>query len=149
MNTLRALSLAATLGTLLAAILGRAVRAYGASLSVPDWPLFEGRALPSKLNLEVGLETSHRLTVMAVGVVVVAMAVVSFREGGRVRFVCLSLLGLLLVTALIGGLSVLYKLPRYMAVVDEALALALLTSLTALTAWLYRGEAERSGSAIS
>lgn len=104
MRVLRTLSLAATLGTLLAAMLGRAVRAYGASLSVPDWPLFNGRVLPSEMNLEVALETSHRLVVMTVDVTMVAMAVVSCREGGRVRLICLSALAVLLVTALVGGL---------------------------------------------
>ena len=148
-KALRALSLAATLGTLLAAVLGRAVRAYGASLSVPDWPLFNGRALPSELSLEVALETSHRLVVMTVGIIMVAMAVVSLREGGRVRLICLSLLALLLVTATVGGLSVLYKLPKYMAVVDEALALAVLTALAALTTWLYTGEPEAAGAAAA
>ncbi len=144
MKALRTLSLAATLGTLLAAMLGRAVRAYGASLSVPDWPLFEGRALPKKLTFEVALETSHRLVVMVVGILTVAMVVVSFREGGRVRTMCLALLALLLVTALVGGLTVLYKLPKYVAVIDEALAVALLTALSALTTWLYTGQPEQA-----
>ncbi len=140
MKALRTLSLAATTATLLAAVLGRAVRAYGASLSVPDWPLFGGRAFPKELNRDVALETSHRLTVMTVGVLVLAMAVVSFREGGRVRFVSLGLLAVLLVTAVVGGMTVLYKLPKYMAVVDEGLALAVLTALTVLTTWLYSAE---------
>jgi heme A synthase len=143
LKTLRMLSLSATAGTLLAAMLGRAVRAYGASLSVPDWPLFEeGRVFPGKLSRDVALETAHRFTVMTVGALVVAMAVVAFREGGRVRLVTLSLLALLLLTALVGGLTVLYQLPKYVAVVDEALALALLTALTALTTWLYLGGRE-------
>ncbi len=140
MRALRTLSLAATTATLLAAVLGRAVRAYGASLSVPDWPLFGGRVFPKELNRDVALETSHRLTVMTVGVLVLAMAVVSFREGGRVRFVSLGLLAVLLVTAVVGGMTVLYKLPKYMAVVDEGLALAVLTALTVLTTWLYSAE---------
>ncbi len=140
MKTLRTLSLAATTATLLAAVLGRAVRAYGASLSVPDWPLFGGRVFPKELNRDVALETSHRLTVMTVGVLVLAMAVVSFREGGRVRLVSLGLLSLLLVTSAVGGMTVLYKLPKYMAVVDEGLALAVLTALTVLTTWLYASE---------
>lgn len=145
-KALRTLSLAATIGTLLAAMLGRAVRAYGASLSVPDWPLFEGRAFPKKLDRDIALETSHRLVVMTVGVLVVAMAVVSLREGGRVRLICLSLLAVLLVTALVGGLSVLHKLPKYVAVIDEALALALLTALTVFTTWLYVGKLEETTS---
>ena len=140
MKALRTLSLAATTATLLAAVLGRAVRAYGASLSVPDWPLFGGRAFPKELNRNVALETSHRLTVMTVGILVLAMVVVSFREGGRIRFVSLGLLGVLLVTAAIGGMTVLYKLPKYMAVVDEGLALAVLTALTAVTTYLYATE---------
>jgi heme A synthase len=142
MKALRMLSMAATLGTLLAAVLGRAVRAYGASLSVPDWPLFEGRAFPEKLSRDVALETAHRLTVMTVGALVVAMVVVSFREGGRVRLISLALLATLLLTALIGGLSVLYRLPKCVAVVDEALALVLLTALTALTTWLHFGASD-------
>ena len=77
---------------------------------------------------------------------VVAMTVVSLRESGRVRLICLSVLATLLVTALVGGLSVLYKLPRYVAVVDEALALALLTALTVLTTWLYTREPEQARS---
>ncbi len=140
MKALRTLSLAATTATLLAAVLGRAVRAYGASLSVPDWPLFGGRVFPKDLNRDVALETSHRLTVMTVGILVLAMAVVSFREGGRVRFVSLGLLALLAATAAVGGMTVLHKLPKYVAVVDEGLALCLLTALTVLTTWLYASE---------
>ena len=140
MKALRTLSLAATTATLLAAVLGRAVRAYGASLSVPDWPLFFGRAFPKQMSRDIALETSHRLTVMTAGILVMAMVIVSFRESGRVRFISLSLLALLLATATVGGLTVIRKLPRYMAVVDEGLALAVLTSLTVLTTWLYASE---------
>lgn len=136
MRSIRVLSLAGSLVTLLVMVLGRIVRVTGASMACPDWPLCNGALVP-EMNLLVFLEFTHRLMVLGVAVITVAIVVVAWRHGGGLRAYTLGCLVLLFTTAIVGGLSVLYPLGPAGAALDQALAQMAFASLVALTTWCY------------
>ncbi len=81
---LRAQRLATGFGALVAAtfcliVLGALVRAHGAGLACPDWPLCFGQLVPS-MNLKVGFEWSHRALAGSVGLAFLALAFLALRE---------------------------------------------------------------------
>jgi protoheme IX farnesyltransferase len=79
MALLRRLATASAIGTLALVTIGGVVRATGSGLGCPDWPRCFGRWLPP-LRFQSLIEYSHRLTAVAVGVLVVATAWVAWRR---------------------------------------------------------------------
>ncbi len=117
-------------------VVGALVRAHGAGLSCPDWPLCHGELVPS-FDARVALEWGHRLLAgsLSLGVAALAFAVLR-RRALRARFgrslaLVFALLGLQVV---LGGLTVLLGLAPWTVtahlVTGNAFALAL--------AWLAR-----------
>lgn len=117
-------------------VIGALVRAHGAGLSCPDWPLCRGQLVPS-FDARIALEWGHRLLAgtLSLGVAALAFAVLRRRElrarFGRALAIVFALLG---VQVLLGGLTVLLGLAPWTVtahlVIGNAFALAL--------AWLAR-----------
>ena len=74
----RAFALLVALTTALI-VLGALVRAHGAGLACPDWPLCFGTLVP-RMNLEVAFEWSHRLVAGSMSLGFVALAAATARD---------------------------------------------------------------------
>jgi heme A synthase len=74
----------AVAGTLVVIAVGAYVRGEAAGLVFPDWPLMDGRLVPRIGSGPAGLHFAHRVLALAVGVLVLLVAVRARRErGGR------------------------------------------------------------------
>ena len=122
MRFVKVLSTVAALGAFAVIVLGKIVHVTGASTSIPDWPLAFGRLVPTMTPL-VFWEWSHRLAVLIVFATMVALIVCGIRVSGRLALYCLVSLLMLLVPAVIGGLSITHPLHWTLIVVDHAFAM--------------------------
>jgi cytochrome c oxidase assembly protein subunit 15 len=89
-------------------VLGALVRAHGAGLACPDWPLCFGELLP-EMDLKVGFEWSHRLVAGSVSLIFLGLGIALLRRpelrrsAGRLYGVTG---GLLLAQVILGALTV-------------------------------------------
>ena len=126
-------------------MIGALVRAHGAGLSCPDWPLCHGQVVPD-FDAKIALEWGHRAIAgtLSLGVAALAAVVLGRREL-RARFAAplLVVVGLLGVQVVLGGLTVLLGLAPWTVtahlLVGNSFALGL--------AWLSRDLAEAAADA--
>lgn len=144
MRSVRLLSTVAAVGTFLVIVFGKIVRVTGASTSIPDWPLAFGRLVPQMTPL-VFWEWSHRLLVLVVFITVAALIVRAFWLPGRLRLYCSMSLGLLVITAVIGGLSILHPMHWAYAALDQAFAMLFFASVVGLAVWSHLVELDAQG----
>ena len=86
---------------------GAFVRLKNAGLSCPDWPLCYGQLLPPA-GYEIALETGHRLVAALVGLLIITITLVSFRQHSKylIRGLALFSLVLVCIQGIIGALTV-------------------------------------------
>jgi len=153
-DTTRALQrLAAGFGALVAVtaaliVLGALVRAHGAGLACPDWPLCFGEWIP-RMDVRVAFEWSHRALAGSVSLVFAGLALATWRQPSlRSATRGMLILGALLlaVQILLGALTVWKLLASWTVtahlVTGNAFALVLL--LTALSLWESAQPRERT-----
>lgn len=101
------------LATYVLLIVGGLVHATGSSLACPDWPLCHGSLMPEMVN-GVEFEHSHRLVAGTVAIMTCVLAVLVARDRAQRALRPLAFVAPLLVLAqaVLGGLTVLFKLPR-------------------------------------
>lgn len=114
-------------------MLGGFVHSSGSSLACPDWPLCYGQVFP---RMEGGIlfEHSHRLLAAAVGVLTIVVTVLAWRAGARdrtMRWLGVAALALVIFQGVLGGLTVIYRLP--MAVSTSHLATSMVFFGTIVT----------------
>lgn len=96
---------------------GALVKSFDAGLSVPDWPTTYGQNMFSyPYEMWIGgifFEHAHRLVASGVGVLTIGLALLTlFLESRRwVKALAMGALGLVIVQGLLGGLTVLLRLP--------------------------------------
>jgi heme A synthase len=93
--------------------LGGFVRATGAGLSCPDWPLCYGRVVPHTIADGIAQEVGHRYFASGITLFTIWISVIAYRQRAEFpRFWKVSnfLIFLLVVQIVFGGLTVLMKL---------------------------------------
>jgi heme A synthase len=135
---LKILAPASVVGVFLLLVVGGIVSATGSGLGCPDWPLCHGQLIPDFNNREVFIEWSHRLVASLVGLLVLATAIVAWRE--KMRLVAGLSLFLLLAQARLGGLTVKLELTSpEVTTAHLALGFALFAVLVIINALANRG----------
>jgi heme A synthase len=117
--------------TLALMVMGTVVFATGSSLACPDWPLCRGSFFPAMTG-GIALEHTHRL--MAAGVITLLVTLffrVRRRDAGTRRLVGAAC-ALVALQAILGGLTVLYRLPPAISVTHLATSMTLLAVLVVL-----------------
>ena len=114
------LTSAMTLGLI---FVGGLVTSTGSGLAVPDWPLSFGQVFPPMVG-GVFYEHGHRLVAAFVGMLTVTLVVLLSRWEPRawVRWFAGGALLAVLLQGLLGGLTVLWRLPTVVSVTHACLA---------------------------
>jgi heme A synthase len=132
------LSLVASILTIGLITYGAWVRASGSGLGCPDWPLCEGSIVPT-LEGDTAIEFGHRVFAGVTMLLVAASAWVAWRARAIDPLLMKTLVGalaLILVQAVLGGITVLTELNGDVRLAHLAIAL---TTLALLTAGAIRG----------
>lgn len=134
-------ALATAAATLALMVMGSLVHGTGSSLACPDWPLCHGTFFPEMAH---GVEFEHTHRLMAAGVVVlVASLLWRTRRGPDLvaRALVGAGVGLVLVQAALGGLTVLYRLPPAVSIAHLATSMSFLSLMVLVAVRLWpRGE---------
>src|SRR5579859_2601545 len=127
MTFIRRIAWAATAVTYFLIALGGTVLATGSGLSCPDWPLCYGQAYSSG-TYHVFLEQFHRFTAATVSVLIVLLVIsiiVWARKDHALLALAIAAPILLAVQIVLGGLTVLWKLPPQIIMAHLGTALAI------------------------
>jgi heme a synthase len=131
--------------------LGGLVTSTGSGLAVPDWPLSFGQVFP-EMTGGVLFEHGHRLAASAVGCLTLALAlwVVSAESRSGVRALGLLALFAVVLQGILGGVTVLYKLPLAVSVTHACLAqvffcLTVVLALVTSRSWTEAAAVPASG----
>jgi heme A synthase len=131
----RRLVTASFIVTYLLIILGGWVRISGSGLGCgDDWPLCNGRLIPSLEDPATVIEWGHRLVAALVSIFVVAIAAWAFLKRGspgwRRRYrTSLWVVGLLAIQVMLGAITVWLELPSWSVVLHLGTAMAFLVIL--------------------
>ncbi|HEV8701300.1 MAG TPA: COX15/CtaA family protein [Candidatus Polarisedimenticolia bacterium] len=127
-------ALLCTLATLLLLLAGGLVTSTGSGLAVPDWPLSFGRVFPPMTG-GVLFEHGHRLVAACVGLLTLGLALWFHRRERRpwVRRLAYAAVGTVFAQGLLGGLTVLLRLPPSVSVLHACLAQGFFCIVVVLT----------------
>ena len=111
------------LATVVLLAAGALVTSTGSSLAVPDWPLAYGQFFPPMVG-GILYEHGHRLVASTVGLLTIAVALWMWRFEPRawVRWLGAGALGLIVMQGVLGGITVLYLLPKAISISHALLA---------------------------
>ncbi|MSP59958.1 MAG: heme A synthase [Myxococcales bacterium] len=122
LQTARRLAITTACATFGLLLIGGLVHNTRSSLACPDWPLCFGSAFPKMVG-GVFYEHSHRLAATTVGLLTVALAVLLGLRGRRMLWLGLGAVGLVVFQGVLGGLTVIYRLPTMVSTSHLAVSL--------------------------
>ena len=156
MKTIRNLAFTACGASYLLIVLGGWVRITGSGMGCgDDWPLCNGRIIPPLSDPATFIEWSHRLVALIVSALVVALAVVAYRQRlapgvsdrtGPLRPAAWAV-ALMVVQVMLGAVTVWLELPPASVIMHLGTAMAMLAALmvAGLRAGAYRVEMPATG----
>jgi len=124
--------------------LGGTVRVSDSGLSCPDWPLCYGRPYAPP-EIHALLEESHRYTASIVSILIIALAIIALiwaRKEKQVLIPALMAPFFLVIQIVLGGLTVLWKLPPTIITAHLGTALAIFAMV--ITVAVMSGKAKPS-----
>lgn len=130
-------ALATAVATFVLLLVGGLVNPTGSSLACPDWPLCHGSAFP-EMKGGVLYEHSHRLVASGVGLMTVVLGVLLWRD--RKRALAAVVVAMVVTQGVLGGLTVLLKLPPQISIAHLGLSMAFFVFLI----YLATGAGERA-----
>lgn len=109
--------------TLLLVVAGGLVTSNDAGLSVPDWPLSYGKLMP-KMEGGIFFEHGHRMVATTVGMLTIGLALWMARAEKRrwLRRLGWIALGAVILQGLLGGMTVIFMLPKPVSISHACLA---------------------------
>ncbi len=130
------LAVSLAFGTLSLIFIGGLVTSTHSGLAVPDWPLSYGRLMPPMVG-GILFEHGHRMVASAIGFITVVMAIVfTLKETRRwVKAAAWAAVGLVVLQGVLGGLTVLFLLPKAVSIAHACMAQTFLCLTTALAVW--------------
>ncbi len=141
MKSLRLLSFVSAGFAYAVIVIGFIVRITGSGMGCgDDWPTCNGQVIPTFTSAEVVIEFGHRLAVIGLSLLVLAVVAVALARraepgamgrGGTIRPAMLAL-GLLILQSLLGALAVKLELPPHTVVLHLGTGLALLATFVVL-----------------
>ncbi len=126
-STTRRFAFATAVATFVLLLVGGLVNPTGSSLACPDWPLCHGSAFP-EMTGGVLYEHTHRLVATGVGVMTLVLGALLWRDGRRGLGV--GIVAMVVLQGVLGGLTVIYKLP--MPITMSHLGLSMIFFVTLL-----------------
>ena len=114
---------------------GGLVTSMGAGLAITDWPLAYGKLIPPWVG-GIRYEFAHRVIAAVVALMVGVLAAWTLRAENRlwVKRLAVGAFAAVLLQALLGGLTVLFRLPTAVSIAHAGLAQLFLGSLVVLAA---------------
>jgi len=121
--TLHRYALVVAVATAVLLFVGALVTSTGSALAVPDWPLSFGQVFP-RMTGGVLFEHGHRMVAATVGLLTVVLAVWLWRAEPRrwVRRLGFAALAAVVLQGVLGGVTVLLRLPVAVAMAHAGLA---------------------------
>lgn len=134
----RRLALITTALTWVLILAGGVVHSTDSGLACPDWPLCYGSLFP-EMKGGVLFEHTHRLIAGTVALLTLFTTVLVWRryKTRSLRALSLSAFLLVLFQAILGGLTVIFRLPTLVSTAHLAISMIFLSILTILTYKLY------------
>lgn len=117
--------------------LGGFVRATGAGLSCPDWPLCFGKVVPPSMGNGVAQEWVHRVIATVVGLLSIGLLLIGFsqrKQSKKFFNYTLFLFGLVVFQGVLGGLTVIYSLNPFIVTAHLLFGTLFFQSLVVLIA---------------
>lgn len=109
--------------TLFLVVAGASVTSKEAGLSVPDWPLSYGQVMP-EMKGGIFYEHGHRMVATTVGLLTILLAISIWRVDGRtwMKRLGLAAVGAVIAQGVLGGMTVLFLLPKAVSISHACLA---------------------------
>ncbi|WP_106497745.1 COX15/CtaA family protein [Lentibacillus sp. Marseille-P4043] len=138
---LKWLSVVATIGMVFVLIGGALVTKTGSGMGCgPSWPLCHGEFMPNEITPELVIELSHRLVSGIMGIVIIALSVLSWKYIGHIREVkFLSFLSsfFLILQALIGAAAVIWSQSDFILATHFGISLISFTAVFLLMLLIF------------